>query len=253
MSNPPVDLLGGLMPYYAGPMATLYLGDCRDVAPLLPSRSVDLVIADPPYGIGWRSNWRAETFDSMAGDDGLTDWPVVLGNIVKHVLNLRRHVYVFGYEPDQLIKPLQLSTAVPLVWDRGKHGAGNLAIPYGPSHEMLTFGIMAPRPFRTGGGQGGLAARLRQGSIVRAGCVNGGAVTRHPSEKTVRGLRQLVESSSCLGETVFDPTAGVASSGVAALLAGRRWVGIELELKYADIAVKRLRAAEHLAQQAEAV
>jgi len=38
-------------PYYTGRWATLYLGDCRDIAPTLERRSADLLIADPPYGV----------------------------------------------------------------------------------------------------------------------------------------------------------------------------------------------------------
>lgn len=45
------------------------------------------------------------------------------------------------------------------------------------------------------------------------------------------------------GDIVLDPFAGVATTGVASLLAGRRFIGAELDSKYADIADKRLREA----------
>lgn len=240
-------------PYYQGERATLYLGDCRTVVPTLPRQSVDLLIADPPYGVQWQSGRRTERFEEMAGDSDSMDWPDVLGTVVRHALRLKRHVYVFGYPEDRLVRPMQLSVACPLVWNKGKHGAGNLVVPWGQAHEPLTFGVMAHRPFETDSGQGGLAARLRRGSVLSCPSVNGGAVTRHPSEKPVALLRELIESSSRLGETVLDPVCGVGSTVVAAVLAGRRAVGIELDERYLSIAVDRVREAERIAKLAEVV
>jgi DNA modification methylase len=238
-------------PYYAGPRATLYVGDCREIAAQLPARSVDLMIADPPYGVKWRSNYRAERFDAMAGDDGTVDWPAVLGGMVRTVLRNHRHVYVFGYEASQLAEPLNLGATADLVWDKQHHGTGNLEVPWGPEHERFTWGFYEWSTRNREKGRGRLAARLRQGSVVQARRPNSGQV-RHPDEKPVALLRPLVEASSCYGETVFDPTAGVCSTGVAAVLAGRRTVLIESDLRYADVGVERLMAAERIADMAEA-
>jgi hypothetical protein len=192
-------------PYYAGRWATLYLGDCRDIAPTLEPRSVDLLVADPPYGVGWQSNRRSEKFDRMAGDDGSTDWPAALGAIGTRLLRNHRHVYVFGYGPDLLTEPLSLSGTAELIWDKEHLGPGNLELPWGPEHERFTFGVYNWSRVNREKGHGRLAARLRQGSVVQAKRPVSGQV-RHPSEKPVPLLRALVEASSCLGETVLDPT-----------------------------------------------
>lgn len=240
-----------VVPYYQGQQATLYVGDCRDVVPHLPARSVDLLIADPPYGVSWRSSRRNERFEAMAGDDGTVDWPSVLGGLVRRLLRNNRHVYVFGYGPDQLTKPLDLGGVTELIWDKNHMGMGDLELPWGSEHERFTFGVYDWSKVKRERGSGRLAARMRQGSVVQAARVNGAAAHRHPDEKPVALLRPLVESSSCTGDTVLDPTCGVGSTGVAAVLAGRRFIGIELELKYADIAVDRLREAERIARLAE--
>jgi site-specific DNA-methyltransferase (adenine-specific) len=147
-----------------------------------------------------------------------------------------------------------LSVTAGLIWDKSHVGMGNLTLPWGPEHEQFTFGVYDDNrsAARRKAGRGRLSARLRQGSVLQARRPNSGQV-RHPDEKPVALLRPLVESSSCLGETVFDPTAGVCSSGVAAVLAGRRWVGIELEESYCALGVDRLREAERIADLAEAV
>ncbi|GLZ62840.1 DNA methyltransferase [Micromonospora sp. NBRC 107095] len=238
-------------PYYQTPRATLYLGDCRDVIPALPARSVDLIIADPPYGVNWQSGRRAERFDHMAGDDGSIDWPAVLGDAVRRLLRNHRHTYVFGYAPDQVAKPCDLGATAELIWDKQHHGPGNLSVPWGPEHERITFGVYEWSARNRDKGSGRLAARLRQGSVIQAARPNSGQV-RHPDEKPVPLMRALVESSSCLGEAVLDPTAGVCSTGVAALLAGRRFVGVESDRRYADLGVARLVEAERIADLAEA-
>jgi DNA modification methylase len=238
------------LPYYSGVMATLYLGDCRTVVPTLPRQSVDLLIADPPYGVGWQSGRRTEQFDRMAGDDATANWPNLLGELTKHVLREFRHVYVFGYGAEQLAGPLMLGGRCELVWDKDQPGLGDLSLPWGPEHERLAFGVYVTRPSGRARGDGRLAARLRQGSVLRAARPNAAAI-RHPDEKPVPLLRALVESSSCLGETVLDPTCGVGSTLVAAVLAGRKAIGIEIDQQYLDIAVDRVREAERVAKLAE--
>lgn len=239
-------------PYYQGERATLYLGDCRDVVPMLPRQSVDLLIADPPYGKNWRSNYRTERFDAMASDDGSTDWPAALGNAATHVLRNTRHVYVFGYRPADLADPLALGGICELVWDKGHLGMGDLTAPWGPEHESITFGVYDWSPANRAKGKGRLAARLRQGSVIQARRPNSGQV-RHPDEKPINLMLALVESSSCRGELVLDPVCGVGSTIVAAVLAGRRAIGIEIDERYLAIAVDRVREAERIAKLAEVV
>ncbi|WP_433651060.1 DNA-methyltransferase [Micromonospora zamorensis] len=238
-----------MQPYYQTPLVTLYLGDCRDIIPTLPARSVDLLIADPPYGVNWQSGRRADRFDAMDGDDGLTDWPAIIGDATRRLLRNHRHAYVFGYTPDQIAKPCDLGATAELIWDKQHLGPGNLSVPWGPEHERITFGVYEWSARNREKGSGRLAARLRQGSVIQAARPNSGQV-RHPDEKPVPLLLPIVESSSLRGEVVFDPTAGVCSVGVAALLAGRRFVGIESERRYADLGVERLRAAEQVALMA---
>jgi len=76
-----------------------------------------------------------------------------------------------------------------------------------------------------------------------------GTVLRHPTEKPVALMRLLIESSSLPGEIVLDPFAGVGSTLVAAVVTGRRAIGIEIDERYAEIAAERLRKAEAIARE----
>lgn len=62
----------------------------------------------------------------------------------------------------------------------------------------------------------------------------------HPTEKPVDLIRFYIENSSSKGDIVFDPFMGTGSCGEAALLSGRKFIGIELDTEYYDIAKSRL-------------
>jgi DNA modification methylase len=160
-----------------------------------------------------------------------------------------RHLYVFG--PDDVLAGLKVSKPVPLVWDKCTNGMGDLALPWSVLHEDITF---TTSKHRHAGEAGTLAApaRIRKGSILRFPRPTGRKV-RHPSEKPVALLRELIESSSRQGETVLDPTAGIGSTAVAAILARRRTIIVESKRQYADEAVARIRRAEETAAQADAI
>lgn len=78
-----------------------------------------------------------------------------------------------------------------------------------------------------------------------------GRGVRHPSEKPVPLLQELIESSSKVGETVLDMYAGIGSTGVAAVLTGRRCVLVELDEKYVELSRVRLVEAEKLRLEME--
>jgi site-specific DNA-methyltransferase (adenine-specific) len=208
-----------------------------------------LLCTDPPYGVRYRSNWGTRAHDPIPGDDGSVDWPAVLGGWIMPGnrtggLARSRHVYVFGYTPDQLRAPLHLAATAELIWDKDRNGQGDLALPRGLSHERITLGIC--RKDGTGPStRGALAARLRQGSVLRYRRSTGSR--RHPTEKPVPLMADLIESSTVRGDLVVDPCAGSGSTGVAAVLEGRRCFLVEIDRAYAELAVTRVVAAERIA------
>jgi len=225
-----------------------------EILPSLGRGSSDLLITDPPYGVKYRSNYREDSFDAIAGD---ADQDIAQA-VISAVMELRiqcqgRHVYVFGPFDLGAIDSRIVAAANPLVWDKMKLGMGHLASPWAPSWEPIQFGNVWYSKAERSKGRGGLVARLRQSSVLRVPRPQQTGPRRHPTEKPVQLLTQLVESSSLVGETVLDPFAGAGSTLVSAVLSGRKAVGIELVAQYAEIAADRLEEAEVLADKMELI
>lgn len=225
--------------------ATLWLGDSRDVLATYGNECVDLVVTDPPYGMEFRSGARLESFEPIANDGNNPEDKAVVFEVIRHAVRMvgqNRHIYVFG--PQSLLDGHKVSAVADLVWDKATSGMGNLIAPWGPAHEPLSF---ATSMFRHGGktGNDNLPVRLRKGSVLRFPRKTGRKV-RHPAEKPIPLLRELIESSSRQGELVLDPFCGSGSTAVAAILSGRRALTVELTEHDAELALGRIKAAERL-------
>lgn len=241
--------LPGRVTAYKSSLARIYLGKAEEVLPTLGRESVDLIVMDPPYGVSYRSN-RGQNFPDIANDDGTLDIDGILAAALR-TLRSARHIYQFGglgFGDDAAI-----GGRCELIWDKETIGMGDLTVPWGPQHEIIDFGVYISRPSNRARGDGRLSARLRAGSVLRVLRPNSASIKRHPTEKPVALLRQLIESSSCVGETVLDPFLGCGSTAVAAVLSGRRFVGCELDPGYAAIAVARVVEAERVVRMMEGV
>lgn len=240
---------------HATDRATVIWGDCRD--PKVIAQVPDwygLLATDPPYGVRFNSG-RSTNFTEIPGDDGSVDWPAILGQWVgpdgtySCGLAPNRHVYVFGYNAEQLAGPLRLGGTADLVWDKTQIGAGRLDVPWGPQHERITFGVHVKQNANRRAGGGKTAARLRRGTVLSHPSPHGAGARRHSNEKPVLLMADLVESSTVRGDLVVDPCAGSGSTGVAAVLEGRRCFLVEIDRSNAELAVQRVQAAERLAAQ----
>ena len=222
-----------MKPYFSENGIQIYLGNSFEIVPEL--NSVDILVTDPPYGVNWQSNSRRKfaSYKPLMGDDGSLDIQKALSLFVS-VLKKGRHAYVFGQYD---LSKIKIGSSCELIWDKGTKSGGHLSLPWGKQHETITFFTAdnkAP-------GNGGLSARIRKGSIIRCPRVEG-TVSLHPTQKPVQLLREIIESSSCFGETVLDPFAGSCSTLLAAKMEDRKAIGVELDEKYAEIGAKRLQA-----------
>lgn len=228
-------VVGSPEPYYDEGGVTIYHGDCRDVLPSLDT--ADLLLTDPPYGVGWKSSRGAH--DLIAGDDGTLP-PSEWLDLALRKTRRGRHAYIFGMVEADVPPDSPMCGFAQLVWDKGVMGLGDITSPWGPSHELILFGVQEISKANRAKNYGVTAARLRKASVLRFQRPHSGQTLRHPTEKPVDLLRVLIESSSTFGEIVLDPFAGVGSTLEAARLEGRRAVGVELDERYCEIAATRL-------------
>lgn len=68
-------------------------------------------------------------------------------------------------------------------------------------------------------------------------------MVKHPTQKPVELLERIILASTSNSDLVFDPFAGSATTGIAALKHGRKFIGCELEEKFVKLSVQRLQDA----------
>jgi DNA modification methylase len=214
---------------------TLYLGDCREILPTLGK--VDAVVTDPPYSSGgYQESGKSAGSIGVRGDakiafDNLSTRGY--GRLVREVLNLaptadealiftdwRMWINTFDALEDSAFRVRAM-----IVWDKGNAGLGAA---WRGQHELIGYGK------KTNVAPGSPSA----GNVIRASRTGN---ENHPTEKPVDLLESLIKVSP--GETILDPFMGSGTTGVAAVKLGRKFIGIEIEPKYFDIACKRIQAA----------
>lgn len=201
-------------PYYADEFVTLHHGRAEDVE--LWSHG-DVLLTDPPYGIAWQSNQRRRpgTMDRIVGDEDTSVRDEMLAAWGD------RPALVFG----SWRRPRPAATHTLLVWDTlGALGAGNLAVPWKPSHQEI---------YVLGRGFHG----YRGTDVLRCPPVQ--AVGRlHPHQKPTALIDALL--TKCPVGVVVDPTAGSGTLGVVAKRHGRRCVLVESEEAICERAADRI-------------
>jgi DNA modification methylase len=205
--------------------ATLYLGDCRDILPTLGK--VDAVVTDPPYGIG------ADT--SMAAGSGFQGGGM---------LAAKRTYEATGWDnkpiPDDVMAMVHAAgpwrivfggnyyampaTSCWLVWDKEVNG-------HFADCELAWTNL--PKAVRR--------LRYMWNGMLRA---NNEPRGDHPTQKPVGVMKWCIGHLPDGCENILDPFMGSGTTGVAAVQMGRKFIGIEREPKYFDIACRRIEDAQ---------
>ena len=179
-------------------------GDCREVLPLLPP--CDLILTDPPYGIGYAANPTKWSRDNVA-----------------------RHKERWDDEPPDIL-PIISKGKAAMVWG-GNH------FPLPPNRGWLSW--VKPPGLPSYGTMElcwtNLAIPCRHLNCNRCN----GDKEQHPTQKPLR-LIEWCLSFAPKAETVLDPFMGSGTTGVACARMGLHFTGIERERKYFDIACRRI-------------
>lgn len=200
----------------------------------IPDGSVDLILTDPPYGMNYRSNRRYDKYNKMKNDACL-DWLDGFIQECWRILKPNSTIYLFcsWHKVDVFKKAVENRFKIKniLIWEKNNTSMGDLKGSYAPKYEMVIFAHKGRRVLN-GFRHPDLITAKRTGNKL------------HPTQKPVELLELFVNSSSGVGETVFDPFMGSGSTGVACVNTGRDFIGIELDPGYFEIAKKRIEEAK---------
>ena len=217
--------------------ATLYLADCREVLPTLSG--VDAVVTDPPYGVGltgklWHSTNRGKTIKSAVTYGIYDDTPENFGAIVIPALRQAVGIAKAGvvFMADKNIWRLPPFIALGGIYSPAGTGRSSWGF-----QNFMHCAFYGRDPYLVHG--------MGSRPTGRYGVYPNDANTvAHPCAKPVQAMLWAVERASLLDDLVLDPFMGSGTTGVACARLGRRFIGIEIEPRYFDIACRRIEEAQ---------
>jgi len=193
---------------------TLHQGDCLEIMPTLGK--VNAVVTDPPYGIG---------FEYASHNDDIEFWK----DMMNAVIPLCRDAAPFVVMPSCAINRMAwwYDNHKPdwiIAWHKGSPGHAS-KVGFNDWEPHVSWG----RPTRP----------MHDHFSTICGFDDNG----HPCPKPIEYSMWLVKRAAEPLQTILDPFMGSGTTGVACAKLGRKFIGIELEQKYFDIACERIQKA----------
>ena len=200
--------------------AQLYLGDCRDILPTLPK--VDAVVTDPPYGIGL----------DYESEHGFEDTPTELQGLVNTFMPMcLEKAKIVSITPGNVNHYLYPKPTWTLCWFN-RAGAGS-----GP------WGFSCWQPILCYGADPYLRLQLgRRPDFIEYSETS--EKNGHPCPKPIRFQKLWINRVALDADSILDPFMGSGTTGVAAVQMGRKFIGIEREKRYFEIACQRIEQAQ---------
>lgn len=202
-----------MQPYYERGGLTIYHGDCREV---LPALRATFLIADPPYNAGIQYGQHDDAMSDDAYCAWLRSWFPLARAAAKRIIVFPGHGNIMLWS--DVARPSAVGC-----WDK---------IGSTPSKGTLGFCGWEPYFYWTGD-QGMLGGT----DVVRARTESRNFA--HPCAKPVSLMEALIVKARA--EETIDPFMGSGTTLVASKNLGRKAIGIEIEERYCEIAVQRLR------------
>jgi len=240
--------------------ATLYLGDARTICAGLPDGFADMIFTDPPYGHNNNDGDLINRWEAALGRGPSGDARAISGDGAESAHELAEWLFVEaprmlakggcccccgGGGPDpqfarwSLMMDANLDFKQMVVWDKGPMGMG---WHYRRSYETVLVGQ------KRGGACKWYDSSDAVENVIRPGAHGIRKIIPqaddHPTPKPPALARHFVRLHTLPGETILDPFMGRASTGVGALLEGRKFIGCEVDPSHFDIACRRLLEAQ---------
>lgn len=211
----------------------IFHGNCIEFIKTIEDKSIDCLITDPPYGVDIQFGAYDNQLSRKIENDGNIDDALLLLDEmlleVKSKLKDNAHIYIFCnwkiYPQFNAIISKHFQIKNLIIWDKLFMGMGDLKGNYSSSYEMIVF---------AGGNREFLS---RPKNIIQCRFND---ERFHNTQKPVDLIKQLIENSTNVNETIFDPFLGSGSTVIAANQLKRNFIGCEIDEQNYKITLKRL-------------
>lgn len=257
----------GLMrkPFYSKPKFKLFQGDCIEVMNEIEESSIDMIFADPPYNLsnggfsvqaGKRVSVNKGNWDKSQGFEKDFAFHLAWIEAARRILKPEGTIWISGtyhsiYQCGFALQKLNFHILNDVAWFK-PNAAPNLSCRFfTASHETLiwarkeknakhTFNYEA---MKNGEWRGDFIKKpgLQMRSVWAIGTpkTEEKVFGKHPTQKPLDLLNRIVLASTNPGDKVLDPFTGSSTTGIAAKLYGRSFIGIDLEKQYLNLSIKR--------------
>lgn len=197
----------------------------------IQSKSIDLLLTDPPFGMDFQSNYRKVKHEKIKGDVSL-DWFPKWIKEIKRVMKEDAHLYIFCsfHKVDVFKQEIEKYFNVKniLIWEKNNTGMGDLYGDYAPKYEMIIF---------CSNGNKKLKGR-RDSNIIKAKKTGN---EHHPTEKPINLMEYFIEKSSDVDDLVMDCFSGSGSTAIACHNTNRNFIGCEINTDFFKTSMQRIK------------
>lgn len=217
--------------------ATLYLGDCMEILPTLGK--VDAVITDPPYGVGFKYESHDDKPDSY--DGGYDNWLLKIIEMCEELCNPVSPVFVWqsGTHMRQLASRFSRDWRL-FVAAKNFVQMRPTAMQYSFDPVVVWWTEGDEKPYSLGSASRDFHVANTAPVVGQKNNIEKG----HPCPRPLDQVTHVVGQWTKPNSVILDPFMGSGTTGVASVILGKHFVGIEKEQKYFDIACKRIEQSQ---------